>query len=119
MSGLGRSPDGAESTAIVFQSPKRKLLVDRQKSSLITDVDRGVTEAALSLSPAENLKLRIFLDASVIEIYANGGICLTDRIYPARSDSTGASLISNGGSARPVKLEAWRIRPVSKDRLTT
>ena len=56
--------------------------------------------APLALQPREPLKLRVFVDRSVVEVFANDRQCMTQRIYPARRDSLGVALFSNGGSAR-------------------
>ncbi|MCY2932507.1 MAG: glycoside hydrolase family 32 protein, partial [Planctomycetota bacterium] len=37
----------------------------------------------LELSPGEPLTLRVFLDRSVVEVFANRRVCLTERLYPA------------------------------------
>ena len=38
------------------------------------------------LAGKEPLKLQIFIDASVIEAFANGRACLTERANPARKE---------------------------------
>ena len=52
-------------------------------------MERGTQGGAFALAEGETLKLQVFLDASVIEIFANDRVCLTSRIYPSRSDSLG------------------------------
>lgn len=71
--------------------------------------DVRVQEAPLELAPGEPLRLRIFLDHSIMEIFANGRQCLTQRIYPTRSDSNGIVFFSSGGSALVRRLEAWQM----------
>ena len=65
-----------------------------------------VQEAPLSLTPGEPLELRVFLDRSVLEVFANGRQCLTQRIYPEGDDSLGTVLFSKGGRA-VATIEAW------------
>jgi len=50
--------------------------------------------------PTTSPSLRVFLDRSVIEIYANGRHCLTSRVYPTRDDAVGVSARPPGGRAR-------------------
>jgi len=64
-------------------------------------------EAPLHLLPGENLKLRIFMDRSVLEIFANGRQCLTQRIYPTRVDSIGIKLFSKRGDVLVRSFDAW------------
>ena len=59
----------------------------------------------------ESLKLHIFLDRSVMEIFANRRQCLTQRIYPTRADSLGVSIFTSGGEAFLNRLDAWTMTP--------
>lgn len=69
--------------------------------------------APFELLPGEPLRLRVFLDRSVLEVYANGRQCITQRIYPSRADSLGVALITRGGSVKVKSLDAWDISPVN------
>ena len=57
--------------------------VDRQGSSKDSTVDREPHGTHLTLAAGENLRLRVFLDRSVIEVYANARATLTSRVYPS------------------------------------
>ena len=46
----------------------------------------------MALAQDELLELRVFIDRSVIEVFANDRQCLTVRVYPGREDSRGVSL---------------------------
>lgn len=61
------------------------------------------------LSGEETLRLRVFLDRSVLEVYANGRVCLTTRLYPKRGDALGVRLFAHGGSAQARSLEVWAL----------
>jgi beta-fructofuranosidase len=113
------SPDGKEQTSITYSRTNGLLLVDRERSSLSPDVDRGSSGGSFALAGGETVKLRVFLDASVIEIFANDRACLTSRIYPSRPDSLGLGLFARGGKARLNSLDVWEMRPISPNRLTT
>jgi beta-fructofuranosidase len=95
------------------------LKVDREKSSLSPEVVRGVTSGLFELAAGETLKLRVFVDGSMVEVFANGRACLTARVYPTRADSLGLGLVTRGGSARHLHLGVWKMGAISKDRLTT
>ena len=113
------APGGKEQTSITYKRTSGHLLVERERSSLRPDVERGTQGGAFALADDETLNLRIFLDASVIEIFANGRACLTSRIYPSRSDSLGIGVFARGDKARLKALNVWEMRPVSPNRLTT
>ncbi|MGD1078696.1 MAG: glycoside hydrolase family 32 protein [Candidatus Sulfotelmatobacter sp.] len=59
--------------------------------------------------------LHMFLDGSVLEIFVNGTISLTARIYRIPS---GPLRLKIEGDAELTNLDAWQITPISKDRLT-
>jgi beta-fructofuranosidase len=101
------SPDGTEQTRIVYDRAAGRLAVDREHSSLSASVHRDARGGPLDLAPGERLRLHVFLDRSVVEVYANGRACLTSRIYPSREDSLGVALFAQGGSARLETLDIW------------
>ena len=124
------APDGGERTAVVFEPPTSKLKVDVSRSTLdesirypyyrntqalerLPEEARLVSaqEAPLELAAGEALELRIFLDRSVLEVFANGRQCITQRIYPTGADSLGVRLFSKGGSATVSSLDAWDMAP--------
>jgi beta-fructofuranosidase len=113
-----RAPDGKEQTSITYSRTSGHFLVERDRSSLSPEVDRGSEGGPFWLATDETLKLRVFLDASVIEIFANERACLTSRIYPSRSDSLGLGTFARGGEARLKALDVWEMRPISANRLT-
>jgi hypothetical protein len=57
----------------------------------------------------------MFLDASVLEVFANQTTALTARIY--NSPSTPLRLILDT-SADLISLTVWQMKPISQDRLT-
>jgi sucrose-6-phosphate hydrolase SacC (GH32 family) len=124
------SPDGAEQTAVSCVASAKKLEVDVSKSTLDKEIRynyyRGpqalrhppeeartvqAQEALFDLAAGETLKLRIFLDRSVLEVFANGRQCITQRIYPTRADSVGVILSSRGGSVNVTSVKAWDMAP--------
>jgi sucrose-6-phosphate hydrolase SacC (GH32 family) len=105
------SPGGKEQTLVYYDAVEKKLKVDTAKSSL-TDGPKTVEAGPLTLSADEPLKLRIFVDTSVVEVFANDGRqAVMRRIYPSRADSLGVRLFSVGGSAAVKWVEAWDMAP--------
>jgi beta-fructofuranosidase len=72
-------------------------------------VERQVFAGPLDLRLGEPLRLRVFLDHSVIEVFANDRACLTARIYPTRPDSLGVGLFAHGGAAQLRIGHAWQM----------
>jgi len=116
-----RSPAGEEETVITFDPAAKTLSLDVTKSSLGKEVRYGwpspfnvtggqdvrVQAAPLELREGEPLRLRVFLDRSIIEVFANGRQCVTQRIYPSRDDALGVALFSLGGTTKVRSLDAW------------
>jgi beta-fructofuranosidase len=63
----------------------------------------------LSLDGHGRLRLHIFLDRSVLEVFANEHTCLASRIYPTRPDSLGVDLFARRGQVRLKSLEVWEM----------
>jgi beta-fructofuranosidase len=111
-----RSPDAEETTRISF-FPKghqrwgsAHLQIDGSSSSIRTDlIPRPPELAPFDLSKSESINLRIFVDRSIIEVFANDMQCLTLRAYPDRDDSVGVSLFSRGGTAKFTGIESWKM----------
>ena len=68
--------------------------------------------APVFLAPEENLKIRIFIDKSIVEVFVNNRQCLAVRVYPNRQDSVGVALRAVGRDARLVVLDAWEMKSI-------
>ena len=87
--------------------------IDTSRSSQLPDVlSRAPETAPFHLPPGENLKLRIFIDKSVIEVFVNGRQCVSVRVYPGRADSLGISLLAQGQEATLVSFDAWQMKSI-------
>ena len=60
----------------------------------------------------ETLKLRVFVDRSVVEFFVNSRQCIAIRVYPGREDSIGVSLRSQGQKATLKSLDAWQMKNI-------
>ena len=104
------SPDGQEETVISYDASAGKLKVDTRRSGP-EGTPKNVEAGPFSLKANERLKLRIFVDKSVVEVFANGRQAVMRRIYPSQSDSLGVSIFSKDGSTKVNALESWHISP--------
>jgi beta-fructofuranosidase len=104
-----RSPNGEEETVIAYDRSSARLVVDARRSSRDEEATGDVRSARHVLAPGEPLRLQVFLDRSVIEVFANGRTCLTDRVYPSRPDSLGVRFFGRGGEARLRSLDVWEL----------
>ena len=89
------------------------ITIDSSYSSALPDVSSRAPETGpLFLERDEPLRLRVFVDRSVVEVFVNGKQCVAMRVYPGREDSVGVSLRSQGQDARVVSLEAWQMENI-------
>ncbi len=103
------SPEGEEQTFILYDRTEERIYIDRTRSSLSPDIVHSNDGGSLVLDASESLTLHIFLDRSIVEVYANRRVCLTERIYPLRSDSLGLRLLTRGGEATILSVDVWEI----------
>jgi beta-fructofuranosidase len=89
-----KSPDGRECTRLHYVHEKRELTLEKGLSSLDGNPSKDFQRAKLSTTGknTKKLDLRIFLDHSIIEIFANDEAAITGRVYPVLEDSLGISL---------------------------
>ena len=104
------SPDDQEETSIFYDAGEKLLKVDTRRSGP-DDTPQAVEAAPFELKPGKRLKLHVFVDKSVVEVFANSRQAIARRIYPSRRDSTGVRVSSAGGDARVHSLKAWKITP--------
>jgi len=124
------SPDQAEQTEVLYVPAERTLKIEVSRSTLNEAIryphyrDPGGTAklpeseqfvdaqcAPFALKDKETLQLRIYVDKSVVEVFANGRQCITQRVYPTRPDSTDVRLVSRGGQAHFQSVQAWEMAP--------
>ena len=70
-----------------------------------------VEEAPFSLSEHQPLELRVFIDRSVIDVFANDRQAITRRVYPTGQTSDGVRLFCSGGNASFTRIETWEMMP--------
>jgi sucrose-6-phosphate hydrolase SacC (GH32 family) len=127
------SPDGEEQTVVLCSPGEKTLKVefgkatrnqaikypiaypDWAKAHQLPEEKRFTKEqvAPFELRPGEPLRLRVFLDRSVLEFFANERQCVTQRIYPSRRDSLGVTLVTCGGGIKVQSLDVWDLHPVN------
>ena len=110
-----RSPDGEQLTELNYDFATGKLSLIRARSTDTDDVSIGSCECEPILVDGEALELTVYLDNSVIEVYANDRLSLTSRIYPSRDDANGLRLYCAGGGAA-ADVSVWRMGSIWQGR---
>ncbi len=106
-----RAPGGAQETEVICDRRRQRLEVVREKSTTARGAVATTVGGPLPLGRGESLCLRLFLDRSVLEVYARGQV-LTTRIYPSRKDALGLDLFARGGKAQLRSLEIWEMNSI-------
>jgi beta-fructofuranosidase len=86
------SPDGEEAVTVSYTSSTQQFV-----------------KSPLALQTGEPLVMRIFVDRSVIESFANGRACHTFRTYPEREDCLGVGLFVQSGQVEVESVEVWEL----------
>lgn len=87
--------------------------LETSHASLHPDVrPRAPETAPLLLDKDEPLRLRIFIDKSVVEVFVNGKQALAARVYPSKNNSIGVSLLSIGKDSQLKSLEAYQMKSI-------
>lgn len=101
-----------EKTSVIYDTENKVLKLNRDKSG--TTKSGGVTgEREVKLELPENLlKLRIYVDKSSIEVFANDGeIAMSSRIYPSK-ESTAIKFVSDGETTIE-KLNFYKLKNIA------
>jgi sucrose-6-phosphate hydrolase SacC (GH32 family) len=102
-----RSPDGSEQTRIAYDASERTVSVDRTRSGI---GDRDVVGGPIEPSGDGTLRLRVLLDRSSVEVFADDRSAVTARIHPNHRESDGVALFADGGRVRLKALTAWQMK---------
>ncbi len=103
------SDDGREQTALYYNASDKLLTCDATASSLEFG-RRNVESGPFELNDGEPLVLRVFVDRSIVEVYANDRQAVARRIYPTLG-GTGVKLFAKGGDIKVISAIAWEITP--------
>ena len=106
---VGVSDDGREETVIYYDQSDKKLKFDTRKSGLSYG-RKIIEEAPLELIKGEPLVLRIFVDKSVIEFFANDRQAIGRMVYPTLG-GRGITLFSEGGDIGTKSIKMYELSP--------
>jgi len=103
------SAQNEETTLLYYDASRKKLVFDATESGPLGRT--AVEEAPLVVPEDQPLELRVFIDNSVVEVFANDRQAITRRVYPERDDSDRVRLFCQGGTAAFAGIEAWEMMP--------
>ena len=104
--------DGKLTASISYDKRLGELTVQpvpqTRDGGIIAGYDSTV-KAPLKLEPNESLKLRIFFDRSILEVFANDRLCITVRLYPKAKNQLVRVF---GKGTRLRSLTAWPMQSI-------
>ena len=60
----------------------------------------------------KTLRLHIFLDKAVMEVYVNGRACYSRMFESYQENDIGVEVFAKGGSATVKSIEAWEVKSI-------
>lgn len=95
------------------RSMQSLISIESAFSSCLPDTRfRPPETAAFRLDPGENVKLHVFLDKSIVEVFVNGKECVAMRVYPDKKESLGISARAHGEPVKLISLQAWKLKTI-------
>jgi beta-fructofuranosidase len=99
-----------ETTITIHGFPLREVSIGRAHASRSPGVATGdVVHRFERLSEEKSLRLHVFVDRSIVEVFVNGRCCVTARVYPSNDKAVGIDLQSRGGDASLRSLDIWAL----------
>jgi fructan beta-fructosidase len=104
-----------EKTIIGYDTTTQELFIDRKHSGETSFHPLFACRHSARVEPeGGRVRLRLFLDWSSVEVFANSGeTIITDLIFPS-STSEGLALFASGGDVTLVSLEVYQLNSIWK-----
>jgi beta-fructofuranosidase len=109
------SPDGEEGTTLRCDVAAGTISLPQPGATHLQSGSH-LSVSHLAPLPAERpLRLRVFLDRSVIEVFVNDRVALSTRVYPTAAGSLGVELFVEGGALRVESVDVWQMGAIWPD----
>ena len=97
---LFKDDNGENNISLIYDITNKIFYLDKEKIEIEF------------LNNRNESKLHIFIDRSVIEIYANYRNCFTGRVYPKNINATDIEIFVQEGSINIKKLTIWELESI-------
>ena len=101
---------GTEETVIRYQSAADELVIDRSRSNRTGVTDQTPLTVRGTHSEDGLLRLRVFLDHSIVEVFLNEREAVSTRVYPDGEDSCRIRI--RAGKTKVRNLEIYPLFPI-------
>jgi len=103
------SEDDREKTLLYYDAGEKRLVCDATSSGI--GYGRKTIEGGpLTLNDDDHLVLRVFVDKSIVEVFANDRQAVSRNIYP-QLGGRGVKLFAIGGDMEVLSVKAWELMP--------
>lgn len=106
---VAHSADGSEATSILFDPNARVLTLDTTRSSTDPETSGVCSTAPVEFATDGPITIRVFVDHSVVEVFLNDRLCVSDRVYLTGSDHALAVI----GGREFDQLNVWELSAVA------
>lgn len=103
-----RSGDGKAHAAVGYDPGSERLTLEVTRPDGQPEV---IDAGALPAAKGKPLSLRIFIDRSVVEAYANGQCVVAGQVNPADVAAEAVAVFAEGQPVRARSIECWELAP--------
>lgn len=101
-----------EKTSLIFNGSEQSISINRSKSSLSGLCHDSELKSKVSLCEGK-LKLHIFIDHSIVELFANYRQAISTRVYPISKDSENIKInILEGNELKINSIDVWNLNSI-------
>jgi len=101
-----RASDANQYGVVLLDGQQR---IEAEYNAVSGSLPLGRQSGPLKLEQGVPLRLRIFVDGLVAEVFANRRLCLTEMIYPAQPKILQVGLFAPGGRATADRVDVWHL----------
>lgn len=112
--GFNVRKNGSNAIQIFYTPLANKITVNTTNISKLSNdagVFNGIYESVLpqALAQGNNLKLHIFIDHSIMDIFINDMYAFSMRVFPTDTNAEQVEAFSDGGTTRATSIQAWKL----------
>jgi len=107
---IGKNPEKEEYTKMYYDFQQQEFAVDKSKSSLNKNIPANGRKGMYHLKKKSKIKIRMFIDGSVVEVFINDQDAFTTRIFPLHNKSNQVELYCEGGDIQLVNANIWKLK---------
>jgi len=114
--GFNVRKSGSKAIQIYYTPSVNKITVNTTNIAKLSNdvgVFNGIYESVLPLAlpQGSNLKLHIFIDHSIMDIFINDMYAFSMRVFPTDTNAEDLEVFSEGGATRATSIQAWKLNP--------